>query len=107
MLSGSQRTSLQAAAERYAAALPSSGTAMDYLNARGISEEVASTYLLGYVEEPVIGHDEFKNWLCIPFVTPSGVVALKFRRIAGDANPKYLSDGDSRLYNVGALHRSS
>lgn len=57
--------------------------------------------------EPVIGHDEFRNWLCIPFLTPSGVVALKFRRIAGDANPKYLSDGDSRLYNVGALHRSS
>jgi len=47
----------------------------------------------------------FTGMLSIPYVTPAGVVYMKFRRL-DEGDPKYLGDGESRLFNAGALHRS-
>jgi DNA primase len=90
MLSGSQRKHLQ--------------EATDYLAGRGIPPEVADTFRLGSVVEPVTGHDMFTGMLTIPYDTPNGVVYIKFRTIGTDK--KYLADGETRLFNVNALHRA-
>ncbi len=96
---------MEEAAERYAQAR--NETVTSYLEARGIPANVADMFLLGSVDDPVIGHDMYQGWISIPYVTPAGIVAIKFRQTLDDVTPKYLSDGETRLYNVNAIHRSS
>ena len=110
MLSGSQRQALQRAAEKFHASLDE--RASGYLEARGITEEVASQRLLGLVSadtEPV--YADYIGRLAIPFITPSGVVGIRFRCIeehdCKEAKcTKYLQPKGSKdhLYNVLALH---
>lgn len=76
MLSPGQRESLDRAAGQYAASVD---LAASYLAARGVSETEAHSALLGYVAEPVPGHERFVGWVSIPYVTRAGVVAIKFR----------------------------
>lgn len=107
-LSSSQRSTLQRAAELYARNVDS---AADFLSARLLEREHATGALLGVVSEPAIPeHARFVGRLSIPFVTPAGVVTIKFRCLEDHdckdfGHPKY--DGLSattRLYNVAALH---
>lgn len=76
-----------------------------YLEGRGIPLEVARTFRLGYVAEPTpgLGDDEYVGRLAIPYLTPSGVVDVRYRTL--DGGPKYLSRPGSgtRMFNVGAL----
>ena len=46
--------------------------------------------------------------LSIPYITPAGVVGIKFRRL-DDGTPKYLWPTGQKigLYNVGDLHKDS
>lgn len=98
------------AAEKFHASLDDQSWA--YLANRGITEEQAEAFLLGVVSpdagptfEPYIGR------LAIPFITPTGVVSIRYRCIEDheckeSGHPKYLQgkgEGD-HLYNVGALH---
>jgi DNA primase len=106
MLSSSQKEYLELATERYSQALSSNETAINYLGSRGINAVVAHGSRLGVVDDPMSGHEQYQGMISIPFCTPSGVVQIKFRQL-GDAQPKYLGDGESRLYNVGALHKST
>lgn len=101
MLSVSQRKSLEKAASRYEGHLDE---AMPYLAARGITEQTARTYRLGYVREPVRGDDEMVGRLSIPYLTTSGVVDIRYRTITGQT-PKYMSRTGSavRMYGVQAL----
>jgi DNA primase len=91
------------AAHEYHMELPGS-PAEEYLQQRGLLD-AASQFLLGYVAEPAAGHEQrFVGTLSIPYITPSGVVAFKFRRLdAGD--PRYQSPTGQRhhLYNVQAI----
>jgi DNA primase len=75
--------------------------ALTYLEGRGISEATARAARLGVVGTPAPTHDRYQGRLCIPYVTPAGVIGLKFRAI-GEADPKYLCLPNSRpsLYNV-------
>lgn len=41
------------------------------------------------VEEPLPGHDQYKGRLSIPYITPSGVVDIRFRSMHGE-DPKYM-----------------
>lgn len=68
---------------------------------------MAARFQLGFVAEPVEGHDRFAGRLAIPYITPSGVVGMRFRRLDGE-DPKYDSEAGQRtaLYNVNDLHRS-
>lgn len=106
-LSADYKNSLATATNKYHEAL-AGGPAISYLEARGITAEVASTFRLGYVSEPEVGHEASKGRLAIPFLSPTGVVDLRFRAI-DDVQPKYLGTGGSRthLFNVRDLHTGS
>ena len=90
------------AADYYAADV---GHALDYLNQRGITEEVARENLLGCVIDPLPGHDPYLGRLVIPYRTPAGVVDMRFRAITPEQNPKYLGlpGRHPRLFNTVAI----
>jgi len=103
MLNAEQKKSLTEAAERYSSNL--TPQALSYLEARGITKEIASKYLLGSVVEPSAGHEHSTGRLSIPYFTPTGVVGMKFRTI-DDGTPKYLYPTGQKvgLFNVNDLH---
>lgn len=91
------------AANTYHASLAGS-PAEAYLEKRGILDG-AERFKLGYVVEPAPGHeDRLKHHLSIPYITESGVVGFKFRRI-DDGDPKYMIPTGQKhhLYNVSAI----
>lgn len=85
------------------------GAIADYLQGRGISGEAALTHHLGYVAEPVIGDDEMRGRLAIPYKTPTGPVDIRFRSVHPDDSPKYLSRAGAQqhIYNVEAFQADS
>jgi DNA primase len=103
-LSPALRKSLDKAATLYQEQLVNSETGLCYLNGRGLGPFEAETYRLGYVENPIEGHEAFKGMVSIPYLRPSGVIAMKFRRI-GEGKPKYLNVAGcgTHLYNSEAL----
>lgn len=88
MLSVDARNSLELATQEYHKQIDVAGP---YLEARGISRETALTYRLGYVHEPMVGHEQYAGRLSIPYITPTGVVDIRFRALSDDGGPKYLS----------------
>jgi DNA primase len=105
VLSSQRRRALTEQADLYASNLDQ---AMPYLLSRGISQEAAVLFRLGYVT----AGNEFTGRLAIPYVTPAGVVQIKYRCInqAHDDHkstdcPKYLYEKGSgqHLYNAGVL----
>lgn len=85
--------------------------AEDYMRSRGLdlakqeTFEFAERFRIGYVREPAAGHDErFTGMLSIPYITPSGVIGFKFRRLDG-GDPKYMipTGQKQHLYNVRAV----
>ena len=85
-LSNSHRQFLLRATQQYASQIE---VAKDYLLTRHLSVEEARTFHLGVVVDPMPGHEGFKNRLAIPYITPSGVVDIRFRAM-GDIDPKYM-----------------
>jgi DNA primase len=106
MLNEKQRALLTDASERYYNNL--TPQAVSYLRGRGITKEAASLFRLGSVVEPSAGHEHSINRLSIPYLTPAGVVGVKFRAI-DDATPKYLWPTGQKigLFNVLDLHKRS
>lgn len=113
-LSQSRKDWLGRTTDKYVAARP---TWVDsYLAARGISPTDADTFRLGYVDAPDAQHQMYAGRLSIPFLTPTGVVSLRFRCLedhdcsdkdGGGCGAKYLGGAEeTRLYNVEALHRA-
>lgn len=68
----------------------------------------ADTTLLGVVEEPLPGHEAYRGRLAIPYLTPTGVVDIRFRAM-GHEEPKYmgLPGTHTRMYNVVALQQAN
>lgn len=100
-----QRTFLENATETYYQSLPGSA-AVEYLESRGLSGASAMRFRLGYVGVPLVGHEQFRGRLAIPYLTRAGVVSLKFRVLPGMDGPKYLYQTGTlakRLYNPLAL----
>jgi len=85
-LSSLQRQFLLQATQRYASKIE---LAKDYLSSRHLSVEEASTFHLGVVEDPLPGHEAYKERLAIPYITPSGVVDIRFRAMSNE-DPKYM-----------------
>src|SRR4051812_5430637 len=78
--------------------------------ARGIGLDAARQYRLGSVSEAEPGHEKTWGRLSIPYITPSGIVAIKFRCVRDhdckeSDHPKYLAPKGQkpRLYNVAAF----
>jgi DNA primase len=92
-LSAAQRNSLEAAAKNYYGSV---AKIKDYLEGRGLDGETCAMYRLGYVENPERGHEQFRGRLAIPYLTPAGVVDIRFRRVddhngpRSEGPPKYL-----------------
>jgi len=112
-LSDSQKASLREAATRYARALPGS-PAEEYLAARGLDNPaVRHLFQLGYVDDPLPGHEMHRGSLAIPYRRLSlengwSVVSIRFRCIFDHehvGHGKYMTvAGDRpRLYNTAAL----
>ncbi len=85
-LSSSQKNFLLQATQRYAAKIE---LAEEYLLSRQLSVEEAKVFHLGVVEDPLPGHEAYKGRLAIPYITPSGVVDIRFRGIHNE-DPKYM-----------------
>lgn len=109
-LSPSQKRGLALAAETYEAAMPGS-PAEEYLQARGIDpSSCGGVHRLGYVRDPLPGHENLTGRLYIPNICAAGtVVGGKARALGPDDGPKYLGlpGMDSRLYNLRALDTPS
>lgn len=105
-LSPLKREALNKTTETYYQQLKESPIGIEYLKTRGITGDVAQRFRLGFVQEPMAGHDKMQGMLSIPYVTPLGTVAVRFRRLHGDGG-KYHQEAGSRspLYNVRDLHR--
>ncbi len=107
--SNEQKASLGRAADRYAKNLE---LAKPYLTSRGLDVVRLTQYRLGVVVDPVAGHEHAVGRLAIPYDTPTGVVAMKFRCIdeghgdhRGVSCPKYVyTTGDElHLFNTRTL----
>lgn len=80
--------------------------ARTYLRERGLTDEVIDRWQLGYVLDPITGHERFKGYLSIPYVTRAGTVAMKFRCIKCEGScvghPKYDSEKGTGTFLYGA-----
>lgn len=105
-LSKSQRELLAKATENYEGSL---GEALPYLTSRGIAEATARMFRLGFVANPETGHELYQGKLAIPYLTPSGVIDIRFRSLNADSGPKYLSrpGASTHIYNIGALSQDT
>jgi hypothetical protein len=114
-LSESQREWLREATVRYHRALAGSPAA-EYLGNRGLLDpaivEQTDQFRLGYVGDPLPGHEGYRGMLAIPYIRYSqeygwGVVSLRFRKLQDGVDNKYLTvAGDRpRLFNTQALLR--
>lgn len=105
-LSKSQRELLAKATENYERNL---SEALPYLTSRGITEETARMFRLGFVKNPETGHELYQGKLAIPYLTPSGVIDIRFRSLNADSGPKYLSrpGASTHIYNIGALSQDN
>ena len=79
-----------------------------YLTSRGLSLEDAEDFRLGVVAQPLVGHEQYEGRLSIPYITPAGVVDIRFRAINHE-EPKYLGlpGSETRLYNVGSYFKAT
>ncbi|MFJ2244874.1 toprim domain-containing protein [Streptomyces sp. NPDC087862] len=93
-LSASQRVDLITAAKRYSSRYEGS-PAEELIVGRGLGE-LAGKLGLGFVSEPVVGHERYRDHLAIPYLRPAGgqfaVATLRFRRIG-----TLVSEGASNL----------
>lgn len=111
-LSDEQRRFFEQAASTYQADLQGDTNALAYLATRAISPADAATFRLGVVRRPLVGHEQYAGRLAIPYLTPSGVVNIRFRCLQAhecDGHPKYLSlpDAGTNLFNVLDLKKDS
>src|SRR5690606_4109872 len=101
---------MEAAVSRYEEAL--TVDAARYLLARGIDKELAVTFRLGVVHDPMSKHEQYEGWLAIPYLWTDGYTPLAVRfRCLRDHKCKEYKHGKygqpkgspNRIFNVGAL----
>lgn len=76
-----------------------------YLASRGIPIEVAYEWRLGYVADPLPEHERERGRLVIPYLTPGGVVDIKFRCLENHDCKKYEEEVQERTSNKHFHHR--
>lgn len=89
---------------------PDASLLRDYVTQdRGLTPETAQRFLLGAVVAPDVSDEPARGMLSIPYLTPTGPVALRFRRPPDkDTGPKYWQPEGSELtiFNVQALFQT-
>lgn len=111
MLSKKRVALLTQSMATYAAAV-GAAECSTYLTRRGIDEETAWDWGLGYVAEPAQkDHEDRVGRLVLPYWTPTGLIGAKYRCIGDHAeckpfgHAKYLTEDGmgTHLYGVGQL----
>lgn len=113
-----QRNFFEQAVTQYQNDLATDTAAQVYLRSRGITPQVAATFRLGVLRNPLLGHERYRGRLSIPYLTPSGVVTFSFRCIQDHGEGRSCSDFqhgkylapeglDRTLYNVLAFRVDS
>lgn len=113
MLSLTRRRYLESASNTYADQLKRYARdsrldgARSYLSNHGITYDMAVLYRLGFVMEPVRGDERFTGMLSIPYLSPAGVIAIKYRSLS-EGGMKYAqpSGQEGRLYNTEAYFKA-
>jgi hypothetical protein len=102
--SDSTRAQLEEACQRYEAAMPGSPAEKYLTEERAITRGALASFRLGYVADPVAGHEDYQGRIAIPYLTASGITSMRFRSLV-DGGPKYLSlEGEeARIFNPLAL----
>jgi DNA primase len=75
----------------------------EHLLSRGITKEAQTFFRLGYVGNPLKGHEKYSGSLSIPYITGSGVVTLRFRTFGRGAKYLSLPGAVGRPFGVGLL----
>lgn len=103
-LSDEQRNLLESATATFQAQLGVDVAAQQYLTGRGLTPSAANTFRLGVVPADAIGWEQYAGRLAIPYLTPSGVIDIRFRALDG-AEPKYMTrtGGTGHMFNVPAF----
>lgn len=102
------REFLADALEAYQTQLRDADKAREYLTeTRGLSVDRQAFFQLGYVSDPLPGHEKYTGRIVVPYMTRAGVVMMKFRSL-GDDKPKYLnlSGQPPRIFNPSGLFSS-
>lgn len=88
--------------------------AQTYLTKRGFTAATATQWRLGLVTSPPVGAERHRGRLCIPYLTPEGVVNARFRCLqqhsckdAGHGKYIGLEGFETNLFNVMDLSRPS
>ena len=60
------------------------------------------------VVDPLPGHEQFAGRLAIPYITPSGVVDIRFRSINGE-DPKYMGmpGAETTMFNTSSVFNAN
>jgi DNA primase len=97
----------ESAAKQYHKAMAGSPAEKYLLTNRSLSKDSVRFFKLGYVEDPLPGHEKYRGCLSIPYMTKAGVVGIRYRRIGHGEGAKYLSEpgAESRLYNPADFFR--
>lgn len=101
-LNNSQRSFLLQATQRYGETVD---VAAEYLSSRHLSVDEAKVFHLGVVVDPLPGHEPYKGRLAIPYITPSGVVDIRFRDLTGTHDAKYMGlvGAETTMFNTQAV----
>lgn len=83
--------------------------AFDYLTtSRGLTPETIRHFQLGVAVEPLEADEPARGRVAIPYITPSGPVALRFRQLPSENHgPKYWQPAGTltSIFNVDAIIR--
>lgn len=105
-VSAGLRKSLGEATARYEAAVDE---VLPYLTQeRAIHRDIVASARLGFVADPISGHEQYKGKLAIPYISYNGeIVNMRFRSLDG-SDPKYLGlpGLDTRLYGIQSIHEA-
>lgn len=113
-LSDSYRTFLETSTSRYEQSL--SPDVEEYLmgreeGQRGLTQEIVERFRLGYVADPLPGHEHVRGRISIPYLTPDGsTIDVKFRKLREqDYGDKYtkLVGSKHHIFNTTALERGT
>lgn len=107
IVSGEKLQDLELMVSHYQGGLP---VVADRLVERGILPETQGMFRLGFVHDPLPGHEFLRDHLVIPYLLPGvGVVQTRFRCMGHvgpcEDHPKYrtLSGDQARLWNAGVV----
>lgn len=75
-----------------------------WLGNRGITQETARKFRLGYVPQNHDSEPRYLDRISIPYLRPAGVVEIKYRLVGDDERPKYVNrpGAETKLFNTDA-----